>query len=250
MADPGAARGPQGSSPYLHPSLLYHPVRALLSGVVHLVLFGGRLSVEGRHNVPRGGGLLVISNHIAGADPPLLAVRFPRPVHFMAKAEWFKSPLLRLLGRTMLCFPVVRHTADRGALRFTLELLAAGEAVCLYPEGTRSRDLQLHPPEAGAGFLARRAGVPILSVATWGGEKVLPTGARFPRLGGTRVHLVFGEPFQLPDANMDNQEAAEFMMSRVAEMLPPEYRGYFRDWTPGHSGRHRRLRRPLEARGA
>ena len=215
-----------------------------------MALFGGHLRVEGIENVPPRGGLLVIGNHLAGADPPLLAARFPRPLHFMAKEEWFRNPVVGTLGRAMLCFPVVRHTADRSALRFTLTLLEAGEAVCIYPEGTRSRDLQLHVPEAGAGFLARRGGVPILPVATWGGEKVLPTGARFPHRAGTEVHLVFGKPFTLADSMLDNQEASEFMMSKVAEMLPVEYRGYYRDWKPGSSGRHRRLRPPTEARTA
>lgn len=211
---------------------------------------GSHLTIEGAHLVPRTGGLLVISNHIAAADPPLLGALFPRPLHFMAKAEWFANPLLGWLGRSFLSFPVVRHTADRGALRFTLSLLEGGEAVCVYPEGTRSRDLVMHAPEAGAGFLARRARVPILPVATWGGEDILPTGAKFPRRGGSRVHVVYGEPFQLPDTAMDNQEAAEFMMSRVAALLPAEYRGYFVDWQPGGSGRHRRLRPHPESQTA
>ncbi|HEV1997839.1 MAG TPA: lysophospholipid acyltransferase family protein [Candidatus Dormibacteraeota bacterium] len=235
---------------HLRPTLAYFPLITMMRGVIQAVLFGGHLVVEGRENVPRHGGLLVISNHIAGADPPLLGASFPRPLHFMAKVEWFKNPVQGFFGRALLCFPVIRHTADRSALRFTLSLLDAGEAVCLYPEGTRSRDLKLHPPEAGAGFLARRAGVPILPVATWGGEDVLPTGAKFPRRTGTEVHLVFGKPFTLPDGTVDNQEAAEYMMSRVAEMLPAAYRGYFQDWQPGTSGRHRRLRSSTEARTA
>jgi 1-acyl-sn-glycerol-3-phosphate acyltransferase len=211
---------------------------------------GGHLKIEGAENVPPAGGLLVISNHIAAADPPVLGAVFPRPLHFMAKAEWFKNPLLGSLGRALLCYPVNRHTADRASLRFTLSLLEAGEAVAIYPEGTRSRDLVMHPPEAGAGFLARRAGVPILPVATWGGEDILPTGAKFPHRGGADVHLVFGRPFSLPEGEMDNQEAAEHMMSKVAELLPEQYRGYYRQWAGGGGGRHRRLRSHPQPRSA
>ncbi|MFN2464502.1 MAG: lysophospholipid acyltransferase family protein [Candidatus Dormibacteria bacterium] len=226
----------------VRPGSLYWPVRTILRAIIGLFVPSSHMRIEGAENVPASGGVLVVSNHIAGADPPLLGANFPRPLHFMAKAEWFRNPFLRFLGHTYLCFPVVRHSADRSALRFTLELLKAGEAVCLYPEGTRSRDLVLHPPEAGAGFLARHAGVPILPVATWGGEDILPTGARFPRRKGTEVHLVYGTSFTLPEGELDNQEAAEFMMSRVAELLPEAYRGYFSNWQPGTSGRHRRLR--------
>jgi 1-acyl-sn-glycerol-3-phosphate acyltransferase len=229
--------------------LLYWPLRWFARGVIAAFLLGGHLHIAGAERVPRRGGLLVISNHLAGADPPVLGACFPRPLHFMAKAEWFKNPLLGFLARHFLCYPVVRHSADRSALRFTISLLEAGEAVCLYPEGTRSRDLVMHAPEAGAGFIARRSGVPILPVATWGGEKVLPTGSRFPRRSGTDVHLVYGEPFTLPEDGMDNQEAAEFMMSKVAEMLPAAYRGYYQAWEPRESGRHRRLR-PQQTRSA
>lgn len=227
---------------------MYRPILAIMRAIVWFFVPG--IMVESAQRVPKKGGFLVISNHIAGADPPLLGTLFPRPLHFMAKAEWFKNPFLGWLGHTMLCFPVVRHTADRAALRFTLDLLEAGEAVCIYPEGTRSRDLVMHPPEAGAGFLARRAGVPILPVATWGGEDILPTGARFPKRKGTVVHIVYGELFTLPSGDMDNQEAAEFMMSKVAEMLPPKYLGYFLDWQPGASGRHRRPRPGRQAQSA
>ena len=229
---------------------VYRPLHLGLRAVVGIFVPRRQLQVAGADQVPREGGLLVISNHIAAADPPLLGAVFPRPLHFMAKAEWFKNPFLGWLGRSFLSFPVVRHSADRSALRFTLGLLAAGEAVCIYPEGTRSRDLVMHVPEAGAGFLARRAGVPILPVATWGGENILPTGAKFPRRQHTEVHVVYGAPFHLPDAQMDNQEASEYMMSKVAELLPREYRGYFQDWQPSASGRHRRLRPSPEARSA
>ncbi|GAC1332862.1 MAG: lysophospholipid acyltransferase family protein [Candidatus Dormibacteria bacterium] len=225
----------------LRSNWMHLPLRAVLRAVIALFVPRGHLTVTGSELVPRDGGLLVVSNHIAAADPPLLGAYFPRPLHFMAKAEWFRNPVLGFLGRAYLCFPVVRHSADRTALRFTLQLLEAGEAVCLYPEGTRSRDLVMHAPEAGAGFLARRAGVRVLPVATWGGEDILPTGAKFPRRRGTNVHVAFGAPFNLPRDDMDNQEAAEFMMSRVAELLPAKYRGYFADWQPG---RHRQGVRP------
>jgi 1-acyl-sn-glycerol-3-phosphate acyltransferase len=182
--------------------------------------------IEGAEKVPRKDGLLVISNHIASADPPLLGAKFPRPLHFMAKIEWFKNPIIGFLARQFLCFPVVRHTADRGALRHTLTLLERGAAVCIYPEGTRAEDARIHEVEAGVGFVARRSAAPILPVAVWGTENVLPAkGVHWPRAAD--CHLIYGDPFQLPRAGMDNQEAADYMMSKVAELLPSKYRGVF-----------------------
>lgn len=208
----------------LTPGPLYWVILVLLRAVVRLVV-RNHLHVEGRENVPRTGGVLLISNHLSSADPPLLGAASPRPLHFMAKVEWFKHRLLGFLAWHFLCFPVVRHTADRGALRHTLDLLARGQAVAIYPEGTRSEDLRLHHPEAGVGFLARHAGVPIVPVATWGGENVLQSrGYHLPRAAET--HVVFGLPFTLPATPMTNQEAAELMMARIAALLPPRYRGY------------------------
>lgn len=212
----------------LAPGPWYHLIRGFLRTVIRVIL-RGHLRLEGLERVPRTGGVLVVSNHISSADPPLLGALSPRPVHFMAKAEWFRSPLLGFLARQFLCFPVVRHTADRGALRHTLELLGRGQAVAIYPEGTRSDDLRLHRPEPGVGFLARRARVPIVPVATWGGEAILQSrGYHLPRAAET--HVVFGEPFELPeDPALSNQEAAELMMSRIAALLPQRYRGYLAD---------------------
>jgi 1-acyl-sn-glycerol-3-phosphate acyltransferase len=144
----------------------------------------------------------------------------------MAKIEWFRNPFLGFVARQFLCFPVVRHTADRGALRHTLVLLERGAAVCIYPEGTRAEDARIHEVEAGVGFVARRSAVPILPVAVWGTEKVLPAkGVHWPKAAD--CHLIYGEPFHLPRADMENQEAANYMMTKVAALLPPPYRGVF-----------------------
>jgi 1-acyl-sn-glycerol-3-phosphate acyltransferase len=220
-------RGPTSPKP------LYWLLRWGMHAIISAIL-PWRMHVEGKQNVPKEGGLLVISNHISTADPPFLGALFPRPLHFMAKVEWFKNPVIGYLAGQFLCFPVVRHSADRSALRYTLSLLQRGQAVAMYPEGTRSEDLRLHPPEAGAGFLARQARVPILPVATWGGENVLPPGSKFPH--PAHAHIVFGKPFTLPKTKLSNQEAADYMMSKVAELLPDNYRGYFETWKPARAG--------------
>ena len=220
---------PQLARAHTHPGPFYGFLRAVMQAIVGVVLFRS-LHVEGEERVPRSGALLVVSNHIASADPPILGAIFPRPLHFMAKMEWYKTPWLAWLARQYLCFPVVRHTADRASLRFALDLLAAGEALCIYPEGTRAEDAQLHRPEAGAGFLAARSGALILPVAIWGSEKVLPKGSHWPKRADT--HMVYGEPFSLPHRDMDRQEAADLMMWHIAQLLPAEYRGHFKDWSP------------------
>jgi len=207
------------------PTPLYWVLRAFVRVIVAVLLFR-KLHVEGEAGVPREGGLLVVSNHIASADPPLLGGMFPRPLHFMAKVEWFSgSGLVAFLARQFLCYPVVRESADRPALKYTLNLLEKGQAVCIYPEGTRAMDHRLHQAKAGPGFVARHSGVPIVPVAVWGTEQVMPKGRRFPVRA--ECHLVYGPPFHLPENLMDNQDAADYMLRKVADLLPPGYRGVY-----------------------
>jgi 1-acyl-sn-glycerol-3-phosphate acyltransferase len=209
----------------ISPSPIYWILRWFVRAVIGVILFR-RVHIKGKENVPRQGGLLVVSNHIATADPPLEGALFPRPVHFMAKVEWFTgNPLEAFLARQFLCYPVVRHTADRASLRYTLDLLRRGQAVLVYPEGTRAVDARLHRAEAGIGFLARRSGVPVVPVAIHGSENVIPKGGHWPK----RAHtwLVYGAPFTLPATITESHEAADYVMSKIAELLPVEYRGEY-----------------------
>src|ERR1700730_12616512 len=80
------------------PKFLYWVIRWGLHAIISVVL-PRRMHVSGKENVPREGGLLVISNTTATADPPLLGALFPRPLHFMAKVEWFKNPVIGYLAR-------------------------------------------------------------------------------------------------------------------------------------------------------
>lgn len=196
------------------------------------IFIGRRLHVTGLDKVPKRGPVLVVGNHIATLDPPLTGAIIKRwDVHYMAKSEYFDKRLQRWLFKGYNEFPVVRHSADRTSLKQALHVLRRGHVLMMYPEGTRSTDLQLHRPFAGAGFVARKSGAPIVPVAVWGSEGVLPKGASWPRRD-SHVHIQFGDPFSLPERNADgtpmsHQQSADLMMSRVAEMLPEKYRGVF-----------------------
>jgi 1-acyl-sn-glycerol-3-phosphate acyltransferase len=195
------------------------------------VVLDGLLTVEGLENVPRHGGLLVVSNHVGTIDPPLIGAYLPRhDVYFMAKSEYFEHRLGRIIITGYHAFPVVRGTADRTALRHALSLMAEGHVVVLYPEGHRSPDGVLQRPHPGAGFLARAAGVPILPVGIWGTERVLPIGSIRPRRAP--VHLRFGRAVPLPAEDPDgprrtNQQISDLLMQRIAEVLPASRRGIF-----------------------
>ena len=208
-------------------------MRALMRFLTTTFLIGGLFQVVGTENVPRSGGLLVCPNHSATLDPPLVPAFVPRDDTWsMAKSEYFRKAILNWLFRSYHSFPVVRHTADRAALKRTFDLLKNGEAIVIYPEGTRVESGKLARPEPGAGFIAQKAGCPIVPVALTGTRECLPKGARWPRR--VPVKVTFGKPFMLatkrPDGTrISHEEASDAIMVAIAELLPAEQRGEFSD---------------------
>lgn len=210
--------------------MLYRLLRAVMRLAVSVVI-GEKLDVRGAEHIPHGGSLLVVGNHVATIDPPLLGAVIERTdLHFMAKSEHFRHTSTRWIFHGYHAFPVIRGTADRQALRHALTLLHQGHAVVVYPEGSRSWDGRLRRPHAGAGFLARHAGAQVLPVAMWGTERVLTKQRWWPRRAP--IHVRFGEPFTIPETTeqgrrIDSQHAADLMMAHVAALLPRRYRGVF-----------------------
>ncbi len=205
---------------------MYGFLRGIMRALVAAVL-RGKVHVDGLHNVPRTGGALLVSNHVGTIDPPLTGSLIDRlDVHYMAKSEAFEDRRVRWIFRGFNAFPVVRGSADRTALRHTLELLHAGHVVVVYPEGSRSPDGRLREPQAGVGFLARHGRVPVIPVAVWGTEKVLATGSK--RIHRADVNVRFGAPVALPGGDggdrAGNHDVAVAIMDAVAAMLPPRYR--------------------------
>jgi 1-acyl-sn-glycerol-3-phosphate acyltransferase len=212
--------------------MIYALLRGLMRAMVRIYL-AGLFTVVGLENVPRTGALIICPNHSATLDPPLVPAFVSRDDTWsMAKSEFFRSPLTAFIYRSYHAFPVVRHTADRAALRRAFDLLKAGHALIIYPEGTRVESGLLAKPEPGAGFIAQKAACPVLPVGLTGTRECLPKGALWPRR--TRVSITFGEPFVVLQKRADgsrvsHEEASDAIMVAIAELLPPEQRGAFTD---------------------
>ncbi len=184
-------------------SMLYRVIKGLLK-IVILVFY--RLEIEGQEKIPQQGSLIVAANHVSYMDPPVLGSAINRQVHFMAKEELFKNPIMNWIYHQIGTFPVKRGKADRKAIKRALELLRDDKVLGLFPEGSRgTKDVQL-----GVVMMAQKTGAPILPVA------LLNTNRKEAR-GPIKVRI--GTPIQFEKrgrlSRKEKQELAEEVMDRI-----------------------------------
>lgn len=190
----------------------------------------GHLRVYGLENIPKTGPVIFAANHNSFLDPPLVATEIDRITWFLSKKELFDVPLFRNYMYAMHGFPIKRGAADRPALRRALELLARGETLTLFPEGERSKDGKLKPPELGVSMIALKSRAPVIPVAIEGTREMLPPGTFMLKSGNLKV--TYGKPVPLDDLyglreNRETlQECADRIMIAIAELLgvPPPVR--------------------------
>ncbi len=156
-----------------------------------------RLRVEGSENLPDG-PFVLSAVHRSFADTPIVGVITGKRLRFMGKESLWNSRLLGTFLTVMGGFPVERGSADRTALRAAGDVLALGEPLVMFPEGTRQQGARLDRELVldGPAFVAARAGVPIVPVGLGGTPSALPVGSVIPR--PAKVVAIIGEPIQPP----------------------------------------------------
>jgi 1-acyl-sn-glycerol-3-phosphate acyltransferase len=206
----------------------YKIVIAILTPLSYLLT---KRTWRGRENLPKGRAFIAAANHISSMDwlPAVhYLARCARPPQVLVKESLFKLPIVGAAMRSMGMIPVYRGTSRAGrALEGAEKVLAAGGLVMIYPEGTVTRDPQLWPMRGrpGAVKLALDTGVPLIPVAQWGAQHLLPRGHKFPRLfGRTRVQIEAGPAVDLAGLAQweDRQEAVrvgtERLMRRITDL--------------------------------
>jgi 1-acyl-sn-glycerol-3-phosphate acyltransferase len=190
-----------------------------------------RPTIEGREHVPRSGPVILAANHLSFLDSFVIPLMSPRPVVFLAKAEYFEQPgLSGWLSRT--CFtamgvvPVRRgsHRSAQAALDQALDVLAEGHAFGIHPEGSRSRDGRIYRGRTGVAWLALASGAPVVPVAVLGTDRIQPVGARLPRPG--RITVRYGHPlrFAPPTGNLNTarRSITDDIMAAIARLSGQE----------------------------
>jgi 1-acyl-sn-glycerol-3-phosphate acyltransferase len=185
-----------------------------------------RLEVTGLEHVPRTGPVIVASNHLSFIDSVVIPVVAPRRVRFLAKEEYFTGT--GPMGRASAAFfrfigavPVSRDGSRDAlaALSLAQEVLLAGEAFGIYPEGTRSRDGRLYRGRTGVAWLALATRTPVLPVALTGTDRLQPVGSR--GLRPAKVTVRFG-PLLDPGPLADRLAAGEVGPGRARRDLTDE----------------------------
>jgi 1-acyl-sn-glycerol-3-phosphate acyltransferase len=197
------------------------------------LMLGWRPRVEGIELIPRTGGVIFAGNHLSVADELFLGASVPRHLAFWAKSDyfdgtglsgWFTRSVLNGLGAIRV---------ERGGGRAALEafdgaipVLKAGDAIALYPEGTRSPDGRLYRGRTGVARLAVAAGVPIVPVGTIGTEKVQPIGQPYPTPKRNTVTIKYGKPIETTGRASDRtslRALTDEVMAEIQKLTGQEY---------------------------
>ncbi|MCX7921785.1 MAG: 1-acyl-sn-glycerol-3-phosphate acyltransferase [Clostridia bacterium] len=188
-------------------------VRAILT--IFLTLFF-KVELVNKENIPEKGAAILCANHIGELDMFFIGYRLKRIVHYMAKEELFRYPIIAGIIRWLGAFPVKRGRADVGAIKTAFKLLDEGHILGIFAEGTRTRNrnasnVKVNP---GVAMIAVKSGAPIVPVAIEGNQKLF-----------SKIRVVFGKPYYLDidrSKKYSNEELVEIsrgIMGKVYGLL-------------------------------
>lgn len=174
--------------------------------------------IIGEENIPPGGCLLA-SNHESYYDPPLIGCTLACRPHYLARKTLFDHPLFGATIRALQAHPIDQERPDMAGLKRIISLARAGQAVVIFPEGSRSWDGQLQPAQPGVGLVVAKAGVPVVPIRIFGAHRAWPRGGR-PRLF-TPIRVVIGPPITFGPVPSDRdayQKIGDHIMAAIARI--------------------------------
>ncbi len=200
--------------------MLYWLLRRILVGPALQAFW--RPWVQGLENIPEQGGFIFASNHLSFSDHFFLALKVPRRITFLAKADYFNGPgikgwLTAGFFRGVGQIPIERTGggASDAALKTGLKVLRRGDILGIYPEGTRSPDGRLYRGKTGVARMALEAGVLVVPVAMVNTHKVQPPGKILPKFA--RVGMVIGEPLDF--SRYEGMSGDRFVLRSISDEI-------------------------------
>lgn len=204
-------------------------MRPFFRGLFHLL---SRVEITGRENVPPEGAYVIASNHVSLFEPPLILAFWPVAAEAIGAVEvWERRGQGGIIGMYG-AIPVHRGEYDRRLLNTMLAALQAGRPLLIAPEGGRSHTPGLRLGLPGIAYIVQKSGAPVVPVGIVGtSDDFLKQALRGKR---QLLEIRIGKPFKLPekgngavDRRTIRQKNLDLIMRRIADLLPPEYRGVY-----------------------
>ncbi|NSW90446.1 MAG: 1-acyl-sn-glycerol-3-phosphate acyltransferase [Firmicutes bacterium] len=171
----------------------------LLSSIIFKLFY--KVELVGISNVPLKGGAILCANHPGTLDMFFIGYKLKRVVHYMAKEELFKNPILAFILRKLGAFPIKRGKADVESIKTAIRLINEGHIVGILPEGTRTgfKNKKKVQPKPGVAMVATKIKTPIIPVAVSGNYRLF-----------SKVRVIYGKPFYL-----DFEEKKKYTMDEL-----------------------------------
>ena len=175
------------------------------------------LEIKGKENLPESGPAIICSSHVTAHDPIMIGCYSKRYIHYMAKDSLFKNKFVAAFLRHVGAFPISRGKGDMEAINEAMDYIKNGGVMCIFLEGTRSKDGVPAKPKSGVGLIASQTKVPVVPVA------IIGENGRNPK-DSKRTILNIGKPIPYEELNIDEsnsrsyRKAANYIMDKVLEL--------------------------------
>ena len=200
--------------------MFYWFMKNLVAGPLLKTVF--RPWVTGLDNIPKTGGVILASNHLSFIDSIFLPLLIDRRIYFLAKSDYFTGKGLKnwavkhfLLGTGMLPIDRSGGKASEASLNTGLDVIAKGNVLGIYPEGTRSPDGKMYRGRTGVARMILEGHVPVVPVAMVDTEKVMPIGSKLPKV--RRIGVIFGEPLDF--SRFEGLEGDRFILRSITDEI-------------------------------
>ena len=207
MNDPGIRRRTRAQR------VTYAVVRGVLTAFVRVFW---RATISGTDYIPKTGGFIVAPVHRSNIDTFPMIGMTKRRMSFMGKDGLWKHKIGAWFFDMMGGYPVHRDRIDRAALRNCINVVANGEGLVLFPEGTRQRGNEVCELLDGAAYIASKAGVPILPVGIGGSEQAMPVGSKM--IHPVKLHYEIGPPIPAPVGDDGGRPSREQLHATTAHL--------------------------------
>ena len=184
----------------------------------------GRLSTRGLENIPSRGTFIIAPNHLSFADAPAVIASLPWKIvsqtYFLGATEYFGGPFSSRIARLIHVIPLDMDTRLHSAMQMSAYVLRQGKVLCIFPEGSRSRDGSIKEFKKGIGIIARELNIPLVPVAITGTYEMLPPGRNVPV--PSKIRVSFGTP--LHPETLDYDGIVKKLYEAVVTMLGEDRR--------------------------